>query len=75
MLAAEEDGTEVLLLMFDCPFFMKLEVSNLESDEKAQAFLNQWRTEDGEQWLQSVGPILREREKKNIARYSSRVAA
>lgn len=75
MLATEEDGTEVLLLMFDCPFFMKLKVSNLESDEKAQAFLNQWRTEDGEQWLQSVGPILCEREKKNIARYSSRIAA
>jgi hypothetical protein len=75
VLATDEDGKEVVLLMFDCPFFMKLEASHLESDERAQHFLNQWRMKEGDRWLESIGPILRQREMRNIERYSSRVAA
>jgi hypothetical protein len=76
VLATDENQKQVLLVMFDCPFFMRMDVSQLESEEKAQRFLNDWKTREGESWLNSVGPILRERERKNMARYSaSKVAA
>jgi hypothetical protein len=74
--AIDENEKQVVLVMFDCPFSMKLDVSEIESDVKAQQFLNEWREKEGDRWLDSIGPILREREEKNIARYlSSNLAA
>ena len=73
--AIDENGKEIVLVMFDCPFFFRMEVSRLEPEENAQQFLNEWKNKEGDNWLSSIGPILRDREKKNIERYSSRVAA
>jgi hypothetical protein len=69
--ATDENQKQVVLVMFDCPFYMRMDSSLIETDEKAQQFLDNWRKTEGEKWLQNVGPILREREIKNMARYSA----
>ena len=66
--AMEGGGKEIILLMFDCPFFFKINPEELASEARAQEFLNQWREKDGDKWLEGIGPILRDREMKNIQR-------
>jgi hypothetical protein len=75
VLATDEDQNQVVLVMFDCPFFMRLNLSTLETEERAQQFLNDWKNNNGKKWLECIGPILREREMRNIARYSASKAA
>jgi hypothetical protein len=67
--ATAEDGKQVVLVMFDCPFFMRMDPQKLESELVAQNFLNEWRFREGESWLESLGSIMKQREQKNIARY------
>lgn len=69
--ATTEDGNQVVLLMFDCPFFIRMDPSTLESEEVAQDYLDQWRIKEGDIWLEGLGPVLRQREQTNIARYSA----
>lgn len=69
--AIDEQQKPVVLLMFDCPFFIRMEPSLFESETGAQDFLDQWRLGEGEKWLEHIGPILRKREVRNIRRYAS----
>ena len=62
----DENGEKVILLMFDCPFFYKLPVGLLTSDDSIQNYLNEWRTREGDSWLDSIGPILKARELRNM---------
>jgi hypothetical protein len=63
----DESGNSVVLLMFDCPFFYQLpqELAS-KTENEIQSFLNDWREEYGEDWLENVGPIMKNRELKNI---------
>jgi hypothetical protein len=62
----DENGKKVMLLLFDCPFFYRLPIELLASDDSIQNYLNEWRTREGDSWLESIGPILKVRELKNI---------
>ena len=64
----DENGDEVILLMFDCPFFYRLPVSRLSSDDEVQSHLNEWRSKEGDSWLDNLGPILKSREQKNMTK-------
>jgi len=64
----DEDGRNVILLMFNCPFFLKVPRESFGTDAQVQDYLNGWRKEEGELWLESVGPVLKRRELKNIER-------
>jgi len=35
-------------------------------DDSVQKHLNEWRINNGEAWLDTVGPVMKERELKNI---------
>ncbi len=75
VLATAEDGNEVILVMFDCPFFIRMDPQKLVSEQAAQDFLNDWRAREGEGWLEKLGPILRQREQRNISRYQAKKSA
>jgi len=62
----DENGKKVILLLFDCPFFHRLTIQLLASDDSIQNYLNEWRTREGDSWLESIGPILQVRELRNI---------
>ena len=62
----DENGQKVVLLMFDCPFFCKLPIELLASNDSIQNYLNDWRTREGDSWLDSIGPILKARELRNM---------
>ena len=64
----DEEGNNVVLLMFNCPFFLKLARDDIGSDEETQSFLDGWRKREGEGWLDSLGPVLKRRELRNIER-------
>jgi hypothetical protein len=64
----DENSKRIILLMFDCPFFFKLPQEVLASDQLVQNYLDEWRTREGELWLESIGPILKARELKNMNR-------
>jgi len=64
----DEEGNNVVLLMFNCPFFLKLAQDAIGSDEAAQNFLDGWRKREGDAWLDSLGPVLKRRELRNIER-------
>ncbi len=64
----DEEGKPVVLMMFHCPFFIKVPEENYRSDEKIQAYLDSWRKREGEIWLDRVGPVLKRRELRNIER-------
>jgi hypothetical protein len=64
----DESGNQVTLLMFDCPFFFRLPKNLLDTDEIVQAYLDRWRAENGNDWLDSLGPVMKSRELKNIER-------
>ena len=64
----DEEGRNVILLMFNCPFFTKIARDIFRSDEQIQDYLKGWRMREGDSWLESVGPMLKRRELKNIER-------
>ena len=41
----------------------------MRSDESMQVWLNDWRAKEGDVWLESLGPIIREREMRGVERY------
>lgn len=67
--AVDEQNKTVLLIMFSCPFHFKFHVEDIQSDSKMQEFLEDWRSKQGSEWLESVGPIMKAREMKNISAY------
>jgi hypothetical protein len=69
--AKDEDGEEIVLLMFDCPFYFRFYKDQVGSDDRMQETLDAWKLESGEAWLESVGPIMKERELKNVERYET----
>ncbi|MDG6995748.1 MAG: hypothetical protein JRN52_07485 [Nitrososphaerota archaeon] len=71
--AVDEKGEGTLLVMFDCPFFFKFPTSARGTDESMQRLLDAWRSEDGESWLNSVGPVMKARELRNIERYQESI--
>ncbi len=54
--------------MFDCPFFYKLPIGLATSDNLVQEYLNEWRIKEGDSWLDTIGPILKAREIRNMER-------
>jgi hypothetical protein len=68
----DELGNRVVLLMFDCPFHFKLPSDLQGSDESIQAYLDNWRRDNGDEWLESVGPVMKSRELGNIERSKSK---
>jgi hypothetical protein len=73
--AVDHDGKRVVLIMFDCPFFYKFPEEQVGTDETLQAWLNEWRIKEGDRWLESLGPVIREREQRGIERYSRSIGA
>jgi hypothetical protein len=69
--AIDSSGKEVLLVMFDCPFFYRFLVDQYRSAEEMQRNLEDWRKKEGDQWLESIGPVMKAREMKNIERSMS----
>ena len=67
--AVDHLGKRLVLVMFDCPFSYKFPEEQVGSDESLQVWLNDWRVNEGETWLESLGPIIREREMRGIKRY------
>ena len=52
--------------MFGCPFSFKMPQNLMGPDDSVQKHLNEWRINNGEAWLDTVGPVMQERELKNI---------
>jgi hypothetical protein len=72
----DESGEAVVLLMFDCPFFFKMPQKQMNDDDSAiQNYLNDWRQKNGEAWLETIGPVLKNRELRNIERKKNRSSA
>lgn len=69
--AIDERGNSILLVMFDCPFHFRFPLGEFRSDEAMQARLDSWRKEEGESWFESVGPVMKARELRNVERYKS----
>lgn len=69
--AMDFEGNKVLLVMFDCPFYFRFFLEHVGSEEMMQQFLDDWKSSKGEEWLESVGPVMKAREMKNIERYKS----
>jgi len=72
------DGSEdaVVLLMFDCPFSLKMPKDIMtEEDAEIQKYLEDWRRKNGDAWLESIGPVLKNRELRNIEKNVKRSSA
>lgn len=41
------------------------------TDESIQMYLNDWRAKNGDAWLDSLGPVMKSRELKNVERSKS----
>jgi hypothetical protein len=70
--AQDEDGEKVILVMFKCPFhyrFASKVFASEASDESVQRFLDEWKKANGIEWLESIGPVLGERERRNMQKY------
>jgi hypothetical protein len=67
--AVDHSGKRLMLVMFDCPFSYRFPEEQVGSDESLQVRLNDWKVKEGEAWLESLGPIIRERERRGIERY------
>jgi hypothetical protein len=74
LMGTDRDGKTVVLLMFNCPFFFRVAPDIFDTDEKIQNYMNGWRKREGDAWLDSVGPILKRRELRNIERSMSLTA-
>jgi hypothetical protein len=73
--AKDEEGKDIILLMFDCPFHFRFFHDQVGGDKVMQQILDDWRNENGEAWLESLGPIMKKREIQNIERFNSAVSA
>ncbi|MHB8567805.1 MAG: hypothetical protein ACYC9U_12000 [Nitrososphaerales archaeon] len=62
----DEVGEKVLLVMFDCPFYFRFYARDIGADNGMQVKLTNWRKENGDQWLDSVGEDMKNRELRNI---------
>ena len=72
----DEFGSNIVLLMFDCPFSLKTPTEIISQDDSVtQKFLDDWRQKNGEAWLESIGPILKNREVRNMERMAKRSSA
>ena len=60
-----EMGRRVVLVMFDCPFFYKFPEEQVGKDESLQVWLNDWRMNEGEMWLESGSNNQGKRAKRN----------
>ncbi|MHB1908089.1 MAG: hypothetical protein ACYCQJ_04350 [Nitrososphaerales archaeon] len=69
--AVDEQGKRLVLLMFDCPFAIRVDPIELQDESKAQLYLTNWRIKEGDLWLDKIGPILKERETRNIEKFKS----
>ncbi|HVB12171.1 MAG TPA: hypothetical protein VNE86_03490 [Nitrososphaerales archaeon] len=67
--AVDHFGKHLVLVMFDCPFSYRFPEDQMGSDESMQVWLNDWRAKEGDVWLESLGPIIREREMRGVERY------
>jgi hypothetical protein len=66
----DETGKRVLLVMFDCPFHFRFSLDLVGTDNSMQSYLNEWKLREGDAWLESVGPVMKNRELKNVERSS-----
>lgn len=73
--ARDENGEDIVLLMFDCPFHFRFYRDQVGLDGEMQKILNDWREQNGDAWLDSVGPVMKKRELRNIEQYNSRISA
>ena len=73
--AVDEQGTKLVLLMFDCPFAIRVDPIAIQDEPRAQLYLNDWRLKEGDSWLDKIGPILKEREMRNIEKLKSSLGA
>jgi hypothetical protein len=71
--AQDESGRNVVLVMFHCPFYFRFPAEELASEELAQSNLSIWKKSHGSEWLESLGPVLRDRERKNMQKYEQSV--
>ena len=67
--AIDREGRRLVLVMFDCPFSYRFPEDQAGTDESLQVRLNEWRKLDGDAWLGTLGPIIRDREMRGIQRY------
>lgn len=71
----DEKGTIVILLMFDCPFYLRVGLDVINRDEnRIQEFLSEWRKQYGDEWLENVGPVMKDRELRNMQRKSGHLS-
>ncbi len=69
--AVDSEGNNVLLVMFDCPFHFTFSIDRFDSEERMQRYLEEWKSSEGKEWLESVGPVMKAREIRNMTRYES----
>jgi hypothetical protein len=72
--ALDEKGEDIVLVMFKCPFhfrFPRRLITSETGDADAQKLLQDWKLEEGESWLDSIGPVLRQKERRNMQRLQS----
>ncbi len=70
--ATDAEGEKILLVMFDCPFYYRFRSDQIGSGEAMQRHLEQWRLEAGDNWLESIGPVMKAREIRNMERFGYR---
>jgi hypothetical protein len=65
-----EIGDPVVLLMFNCTYSFQMPASLMGDEISVQAFLDNWRVSSGDEWLESLGPVMKLRELKNMEKGS-----
>ena len=71
----DESGKAVTLVMFNCPFYFRFPKNLAGTDRGMQDYLAQWREREGDAWLESVGPVMKQREISNMEKYRASVAS
>ncbi len=64
----DDSGRKVLLVMFDCPVYYRFYENEIGEDARMQEALDRWRRDEGDDWLQSLGQAMMNRELRNIER-------
>jgi len=73
--ARDEEGEDIVLVMFDCPFYFRFYKNQIGRDElQMQAILDEWKEEEGDAWLESVGPVMKRREQRNMEHYRAKLS-
>jgi hypothetical protein len=68
---SDDSGNHVVLLMFNCPFYFRMPAEVMDGDDSAiQCYLDDWKSREGDAWLDSIGPVMKNRELENIVRRS-----